>query len=496
MNILKKFAAMAVSAVLLLGCTTFAEENAAPPAPETNNTLAYSGIYMEDDGLDAPDTSKAGAALLMDMNSGRLIYGKDTDARMFPASTTKMMTGILALESGKMGDTVTATFEALQSITLEDSHMGMLIGETLTMTDLLNGMLIYSANDAANVIAVHIGGSMQGFVDMMNAKAQELGMTGTHFANPCGVQDENHYTTAADLAILARYCMQNEQFREIVKTPYYHIAPTNKYGVDRHLTTTNNFLSTVRSPNHLFKACTGIKTGTTEAAGHCLVSSAEYNGMSLLAVVLKCPDENVTDKAYSYTISRSLFDFGFNNYKSGILASPGNIVYDSKVDEAKDKKHVTLTVDKEINALIPVGNDISDSVQSVVDVPELKAPIKKGDVLGTISYVYKNAEIGSANLIAANDVELNMPLHILNTAIKIIINPLVFIPVIIIIILIIIARQRKRRRERKRRLQQLRQKRETDRVNTNAPDRRVRSSEMNRTSSKGANARYSDERRR
>ena len=175
-----------------------------------------------------PTRPHAEAALLMDMNSGRLIYGKNIDERLYPASTTKMMTGILALESGHMGETATATYEALKDITLEDSHMGILIGEELTMTDLINGMLVYSANDAANVIAIQVAGSMDAFVDMMNAKAQELGMTNTHFVNACGTHNDDHYTTARDLAILARYCMQNETFRSIVSQPTYHIAPTNK----------------------------------------------------------------------------------------------------------------------------------------------------------------------------------------------------------------------------------------------------------------------------
>mgnify|MGYP005755366589 CR=1 FL=1 len=470
-------------------------ESAAQTQPDSS--AASYGEYVESDSLTVPDTSHAEAALLMDMNSGRLIYGKNIDERLYPASTTKMMTGILALESGHMGETATATYEALKDITLEDSHMGILIGEELTMTDLINGMLVYSANDAANVIAIQVAGSMEAFVDMMNAKAQELGMTNTHFVNACGTHNDDHYTTARDLAILARYCMQNETFRSIVSQPTYHIAPTNKYALDRNLPATNLFLSTSRSSYHLYEPCTGIKTGTTEAAGHCLVASAEYNGISLLSVVLKCDDQGVNENAYSYVITRGLFDMGFNNYQSGVLASPGNIVYDSKVAEAKDDKRVTLTVDTEVSALIPIGDDISTEVESVIELNgELKAPIARGAQLGRIVYNYKGTEIGSANLVAANDVELNMVLHVFNIIIGIIINPLVFIPVILLIILAFIARSRKKRRDRKRRIQQLKQRKRfeeeqrfsnTDRINSN--------SELNRTRSKGANSRYSGDRR-
>lgn len=488
MNKTRNITAAVASIIIMLSTvfTAFAE----PEQPAAEN------IYMENPNLEAPDTSHSQAALLMDMKTGRIIYGKNTDEKMYPASTTKMMTAILALESGKMGDTVAATYEALESITLEDSHMGILIGEELSMTDLVNGTLVYSANDAANVIAVHIGGSIAGFTDLMNAKAQELGMKNTRFANACGVHDENHYTTAQDLATLAQYCMKNETFREIVKKPMYHIDPTNKYLPSRDLPSTNLFLSTARSSYHLYKPCTGIKTGTTDAAGHCLVSSAEYNNMELLSVVLKCDDVNVNEGAYSYTISRSLFDFGFNNYESGVLAAPGTVVADSKVYEAKKDKRVTLTVENEITALIPIGNDISTDVETQVTLNDkIAAPITKGQVLGEVIYKYHDTQIASAQLIAANDVEMNVLLHIFHTIINFLINPLVFIPVLLIIIALLVAREKKRRMERKRKLHQIRRRRAAEEGNPEsyAQKRAMRNSELNRMNSKGANSRYSND---
>ena len=456
------------------------------------------GVYLENPSLEAPDTSHAGAALLMDMKTGRVIYSKGNTEKLYPASTTKMMTAILALESDKMGDKTTATYEALKSITLEDSHMGILVGEELTMTDLVNSMLIYSANDAANVIAVHVAGSIAEFVDLMNAKATELGMNGTHFTNACGVHDDDHYTTADDLAILARYCMKNEKFREIVAKPSYHIDPTNKYMQNRDLPTTNLFLSAARSPYHVYKPCTGIKTGTTEAAGHCLVSSASYNDMELLSVVLKCDDTDTNQNAYSYIISRSLFDFGFNNYESGVLASPGTVVADSKVYEAKKDKRVSLTVDAEVSALLPKGQDITKDVQAEVKLKDerIAAPITKGTDLGQIVYSFNGKEIASAPLIAANDVELNIPLRVFHFIINTITNPLVFIPVILIIIAAFIARAKKHRMERRKKLHQIRQRRAADEGDPTlyARKRSMRNSELNHTSSKASNSRYRDNR--
>ena len=492
----KKIAAAFLAVVItgMSAVSVFAEPEATEAPKKTE-----SEVYMENTKLEEPDTSHAEAALLMDMKTGRVIYSKNSTERMYPASTTKMMTGILAIESGKMEETATATYEALKSITLEDSHMGILVGEELSMKDLLNGMLIYSANDAANVIAVQVGGSIEAFVDLMNAKAAELGMKDTHFLNPCGVHEKNHYTTADDLAILARYCMENETFREIVGKASYHIDPTNKYKQKRDLPATNLFLSTARSASHLYKPCTGIKTGTTEAAGHCLVSSALYNDMELLSVVLKCDDENVKEKAYSYTISRALFDFGFNNYESGVLAAPGTVVADSKVYEARKDKRVSLTVNSEIRALIPIGDDISKEVETSVNLASdrINAPITKGDELGTIVYTYQGKEIATAPLVAANDVELNLLLHIFHSIINLLTNPLVFIPAILIIIALLIARSKKRKAERRRKLHQIRQRRAAAEGNPNmyAQKRAMREAELNRQRSKGSNSRYSDDKK-
>ena len=187
-----------LSCILLLCNTVVLAE---PETSEKPQKAQQSEVYMENPELTAPDTSHAGAALLMDLNTGRVIYSKNSGKKLYPASTTKMMTAIIALESDKMNDTVVAPYEALKSITLEDSHMGILVGEELTMKDLVNSMLIYSANDAANVIAIHIAGTMEDFVDLMNAKAAELGMSNTHFVNACGVHHDKHYTSADDLAM-------------------------------------------------------------------------------------------------------------------------------------------------------------------------------------------------------------------------------------------------------------------------------------------------------
>lgn len=477
------------SATLTSNTTTPPSETQAPTIQLEN------GITMEDPTLTPPKVSHAQSALLMDINSGRVLYSKNIDDRVFPASTTKIMTGILALEMADMSANSTATYEALKTITLEDSHMGILAGENLTMEQLVKGMLVYSANDAANVIAVELSGSINAFVEVMNKKAQELGMTGTNFVNPCGSHDDNHYTTARDLAILSKYAMKNEQFREIVKMPIYKIPATNKYLTERILVNTNLFLGTSRSTYHYYPPAIGIKTGHTSQAGYCLVSAASYNESELLSIVMNCKNVDTKDQAYSYIDSKTLFNFGFDNYLHQPLATVGDIVSDSKVYEAKDNMRVAITVENDVAALIPSTEGSADEIQTVIDIPEqINSPIKKGDVLGTVSYNYKGIQVGSSNLVATNDVERNNLLHILNLIIKVIISPFFFIPAIILILIILFARQQKKKRERQRRIQQLKRNRQRtapgNETGARTPNRNASRTERIDRETKSSNSRY------
>lgn len=461
----------------------------------TSSIQLDSGITMEDPTLTPPNVSYAQSALLMDLSSGRILYSKNIDDRVFPASTTKIMTAILALEIGNMEDTVTVTYEAVKDITLEDSQMGLLIGEEVTMEQLVNAMLVYSANDAANVIAIHLSGSIDAFVELMNQKAQELGMTGTNFVNPCGSHDDNHYTTARDLSILAKYAMQNEQFREIVKKPVYTMPATNKFASERPLANTNLFLSTSLSSYYYYPPAIGIKTGHTSQAGYCLVSAAAYKDTELLAVVMNCANVDTKEQAYSYIDSKTLFEFGFDNYQHQPIASVGDIISDSKVYEAKNDMRVALTVENDVAALISNKEGSADEVIPQVVIPEqINAPISKGDVIGTVTYYYHDIEVGSANLVATNDVERNNLLHVFHLILKVVMSPFFLIPAIILIILILFARHQKKKRERKRRIQQLKHNRQRmspeNETGTRTPNRNASRTERVNRETKGSNSRY------
>ncbi|MCD8390643.1 MAG: serine hydrolase [Firmicutes bacterium] len=462
---------------------------------DTDSQISSDVIYMEDDSLTQPDITASQAALLLDIDSGRLLYGKNIDVKLYPASLTKIMTAVIALEQGNLDDTVTVTYDAISSINyLEDSNMGLLTDEQLTLDQLVSAMLIHSANDAANVIACHISGSMDAFVELMNSKAAELGMSNTHFENPSGSHDDNNYTTARDIATLAQYAMQNEKFKEIVKTPIYKIPETNKYTIgERTLVNTNLFLGTSRSMYQYYAPATGIKTGHTSQAGYCLVASASYNDCNLIAVSMKCDQTDSYGDPYTYTDCRTLFEFAFNNYVNQQLAAPGDIISDSKVYEAKNDTRVALTVDTNVSALVPSDIDAAADIVTNIEVPEqISAPVTKGEQIGTVSYTYNGTQIGTANLIATNDVARNGFLHVFNSIMKVITSPFFFIPVILLIILALYMRHRKRKLERKRRIQQLRKAREgrNPRTGQPIPDRRTERIERQRRNAKDSNSRY------
>ncbi len=413
-------------------------------------TPAYAEPEVESQPSPAPH---AEAALLIDMKSGKVLYGKNENQKMYPASITKIMTAILTLESGiDFSEVVTAPQEAISPITNKHSHMGILVGENLTIENLIYGMLVYSANDAANVLAVRVGGSLDGFVQMMNDKALELGAINTHFANAHGFHDDNHYTTAADIAIIARYAMQNETFREIVKTDIYTMEATNKYKETRYLSSTNHLISRRRQANYYYKKAIGIKTGYTDESGYCLASAAVDGDTELLSVVLNC--HNISDEEsgmFSFIDTKSLFEYGFNNFKYIVVAPTGTVVADSSVYEAKKNIRVTLTPKEDIGNILPIDVDMNEVKGESVINEKIAAPIAKGDELGSIKYTYRGEIIGETALIAVNDVEKDYIVAAIHLVIKILTHPIFITFVLLILYLRFTANRRRKRRRKNRR---------------------------------------------
>ena len=250
--------------------------------------------------------------LMMERSTGNILYDKNGNEKMYPASTTKILTGILVLENCSLNETAEVTSLALKAVPSGYATCDIQIGEKFTVKDLLYTMLIRSANDAANVLAIHVSGSISGFANLMNDKAKEIGCTSSHFTNPSGVHEEDHYSTARDLALIADYAMNNASFRDIVATSSYSLPATDKYPHDNRTFTTSNNLINPDDKKYYYYLATGIKTGYTNASKDCIVASAKKDGIEFIVVVLGADSSNGVRQ--KYLDCKTLFDFAFDNY--------------------------------------------------------------------------------------------------------------------------------------------------------------------------------------
>ncbi len=393
---------------------------------------------------------RAKSAVVIDANSGDVIYAQDAEKKLYPAGTSNIMTAIIALENAALGDSFTVTEDALANVRYDQPQLGIRVGESYTLEQLLYAILLNSDNDAANAIAIGISGTIDGFVEKMNKKAEELGLSNTHFANPTGLQNENHYMSAQDLALLARYAMQNTEFKNIVKTPKYDMQ--TPHGIQT-LLSTNHLVSRYKYPYHYYTGAIGVKSGNSPDAGYCLVSAAEKNNLYIISVVMGCDNADAKDGAYSFTDTAKMLNYIFENYKSVLLAKKGDIVYDSKVSEAKDGVRVAITVEDDVYITLKDTANADLITSEVNIIQELKAPIHTGDYFGTITYSYNGKTVKTANVVAANEVKRDFFLHIFGSVFGFIFNPIVLIIIIVIVAIWVrlnIVRSRKRRIRRKR----------------------------------------------
>ncbi len=362
-------------------------------------TLSFSNfsyIYASDD----EPTLNSKAAFLIDNKTNKVLYSKNPDEKMFPASTTKIVTAILVLENCKLNDTVTATAEGLASIPEGYVTANISVDEQLTVEQLLELLLIHSANDAANILAIHVGGTIANFVNMMNNKVYELNLSNTHFTNTYGLQDNNHYTTAHDLATIMQYCLKNSDFRRIAGSSSCSISETNKSG-SRFFSSTNELL--VPTSSYYYKYVTSGKTGFTTEAGECLVSSAYNNNLELVCVVL---GGSVVDNVSTrFSESKILYEYGFNNFSFKNIANPGDLITQINVANGSySTANLDLAFTDSINVLVN-NNDLNTSYIPTINLnTNISAPISQGDILGTVTYNIDGINY-SSNLIATHNVE-------------------------------------------------------------------------------------------
>lgn len=343
-----------------------------------------------------PPQTGAQSAILIDLETGRVLYEKNADAKRYPASTTKIMTGLLAAEYGHLDEEVTAS-ENVVKIERGSSQIYIEPGEVLTMKQLLYAMMLESANDAAIAIAEKISGSTEEFAKVMNAKAKSLGAINTNFVNPNGLHNDNHYTTAKDLALIAQAGMKNPIFREAVGTFHYEIPATNKQEARPYITNSNKLIWTVKN-KYKYEYATGIKTGYTSIAQHCLVGGAQKDNMELISVVL------ADGKDFMYPDTIALFEYGFANFKKLELLKQNMIVTTVSIKNGDRRLNLLSAEDYSI---VGKPEEIAEIEKTkVIRLTEgIKAPVKKGDIIGTVSYTVDDKEQKSVNLIAEEDVQ-------------------------------------------------------------------------------------------
>lgn len=360
---------------------------------------------------------------------GEVIFEKNADLTMYPASTTKIMTVLLGILNSNPDDKVTVSYNgsaaAMRAIDSEATVISLQEGEELTMQDLLFGTLIRSGNDGAVAIAEAVAGNESTFVALMNQTAHDLGMNSTHFMNPHGLHDDNHYTTARDLATLARYAMQNDTFRTIAKTTEYKMATTNKQR-SRTLTTRHRIMLPQynKTDNRYYYApMTGIKSGSTSLAGYCYVGSASLNGVDLISVVMYSSQYGV------WTDTKKLMAYGFSQYQHVTISELYNLnpisIYTSAY-EIDDPNQGQLTLlcqpqDATQAALAELSTTkkridyLSENLRDLVTVSytrDFAAPVSAGEIMGTMTYVSDDGTPITFNLVASRSVarRSNMPL--------------------------------------------------------------------------------------
>lgn len=322
----------------------------------------------------------AKAAVLYQPDTDSFLFAKNADVRLPMASTTKIMTALVALENSELSDLVEIPGDA---VGVEGSSAYLSEGEVLTMEELLYALLLRSANDGAVAIACQIGGDVSGFADMMNERAKSLGLENTSFKNPHGLDDEEHYTTAADLAKIAAEALRNENLKKICSTYKKSFATEDK---SRLYVNHNKLLN-------MYDGCIGMKTGYTKKSGRCLVGAAERDGLTFIAVTLDAPDD--------WRDHRELFDLGFNTLERVVLAEEGDYTYSLPVSGG-DKDSVTVKNTEGASLILPKGEH---SINEYIKLSETtKAPIRSGDVFGEVIFTLDGEKISSVKLVAEDNI--------------------------------------------------------------------------------------------
>lgn len=395
-----------------------------------------------------PET-EAQNVLLMSVETGAVIYEKAADERIHPASTTKIMTMVIALENCKdLQAEVTASEHFDDDLVVGSSGITVKEGEVFTVENLLYAVAIASANDAANVLAEYVGGSPEGFVQKMNEKAKQLGMTNTRFVNAHGLTADGHYTSARDMGILMKYALGLDLFRTLMSTYARAIPATNKTE-RRVISTTNSMISSVSS-NYYKYACGG-KTGTTTPAGYNLVSWASKNDREYICVAMHA-DKETNYSNPIFADSKALYEWAFNNFATRQIVNTSDPQREIPVELSAEKDYVVVTAKEDLSAVLRKDVELEDLTYTLEVPDEVLAPVHKGDVIGRITVSQDDIVLGTTELVAGEEISRSTVLYYLYCIRRFVGNVWVQIAggillvLIIIYIIVMIRRNRARRR--------------------------------------------------
>jgi len=356
---------------------------------------------------------QCGRAVLLDANYGEVLFSKGAYEKAYPASITKVMTALLVLEAIEDGrltqETAVTASETAVQLPKEASTQGIRAGEVLTVKDLLYCLLLPSANEAANILAEAVDGTMEDFVDHMNRKAAELGCKSTHFCNANGLHEDEHYSTAYDISLYMNAALEYDLFRTIIGTPSYTVPETNLHS-ERYFFNTNGLISNLYYSNYVYDKCIGGKTGTTDEAGRCLVAAAEDGDTLLISVILGSGP--IKEEGYEklrqgqFTESTKLLKWGFSNFRRVTITREGEPVAKVAVTMSRDADEVNLEPRGSITRTLPIDMDL-DNIQEEITLfsDTVEAPVAEGQVLGTMKLSYEGEVYGVLDLVAVTSVE-------------------------------------------------------------------------------------------
>lgn len=387
---MKKMVAIILAFILILICYTPSN------ATETSEATTEHPETTEypDDPSKEPDIV-SNAAIVMDASTGQILYEKNSHDKKYPASITKIMTTMIALDNNvNFHDTITMSDNAVWGIERDSSNIGLDVGEKITVEDCIYATMVKSANECAYAIAEHVTGNLNSFSKLMNDKAKELGCEHTHFITPNGLHEDDHYTCAYDMALITKYALQNDTFRQIAGTLTYTIPPTNLTENSTELWNGNKMISSA-SP-YYYEYCEGGKTGYTTKANNTLVTFSKKDGLELICVILDCDGSK-----YAYTDSKALYNYCYNNYTYFYPLSDFSFESDDEDVTATntilnnyysslDHEMIDLTVDKNFSLLINKSMDTTKIEREIKLYNEAKK-----NTLGEINFSYDGEQIGT-----------------------------------------------------------------------------------------------------